>query len=152
MQAMQFQRRRKKLDSEERILPLINVVFLLLIFFMLAGHLAASDLFRVDPPRSEAAAEETAEAQPPAEVVLLFAADGHLAVDGAPIDRDDLAAAMSRRLAESPQAKVVLKADGGAEASAVVALMESLRDAGVTDLQLYAQSPDMAAPSAGGRP
>jgi len=149
---MQFQRRRKKMDSEERILPLINVVFLLLIFFMLAGQLAASDLFRVDPPSSAAAAKETAEAESPAEVRILFSADGRLALDGAAIERDALAAAMSARLAESPEAKVILKADGAAEASAVVALMESLRDSGVTDLQLYAQSPDAAAPPAGERP
>ena len=30
-------------SEDDRILPLINVVFLLLIFFMLAGKLSASD-------------------------------------------------------------------------------------------------------------
>ena len=41
-------------NEDERILPLINVVFLLLIFFMLAGRLSASDPFQVEPPRSSA--------------------------------------------------------------------------------------------------
>lgn len=142
---MQFSRRARKVDSEERILPLINVVFLLLIFFMLAGRLAASDLFRVDPPESAAADEaSTADAQREPEVLILLAADGRLALDGAPVERQALTSAVAARLAEAPRARVVLKADGAAEAGAVVDLMESLRDAGVSDLELFAQSPQTA--------
>jgi biopolymer transport protein ExbD len=51
---MRFQPPRPKSD-DERILPLINVVFLLLIFFMLAGKLASSDPFEIAPPRSDSA-------------------------------------------------------------------------------------------------
>jgi biopolymer transport protein ExbD len=43
------------------------------------------------------------------------------------------------RLAGFPDLPVSLKADGAAEAAAVVAVMEILRDAGVRDLQLFAQ-------------
>ena len=39
---------RPRPGEDERILPLINVVFLLLIFFMLAGRLAVSDPFAAD--------------------------------------------------------------------------------------------------------
>jgi len=142
---MQFSRRARKADSEERILPLINVVFLLLIFFMLAGRLAASDLFRVEPPESAAATEASAlEAQRAGEVLILLAADGRLALDGAPVERQALTSAVAARLAEAPKARVVLKADGATEAGAVVDLMEGLRDAGVTELELFAQSPQAA--------
>ena len=48
---MRFEPPRPRND-EERILPLVNVVLLLLIFFMLAGRLAASDPFEIAPPRS----------------------------------------------------------------------------------------------------
>ena len=52
---MQFRRPTRKPDSEERVLPLINVVFLLLIFFMLAGRLSEAELFEVTPPESAGA-------------------------------------------------------------------------------------------------
>jgi biopolymer transport protein ExbD len=72
-------------DDDERVLPLINVVFLLLIFFMLAGALAPADPFRVDPPLSRS------EAPPPAEpLTLLIGADGELALDGEPLDEAGL--------------------------------------------------------------
>ena len=38
-------------STEDNILPLINVVFLLLIFFMLAGVLTQSPPFSLTPPR-----------------------------------------------------------------------------------------------------
>ena len=39
-----------KKNSYENILPLVNVVFLLLIFFMLAGSFGKPDLFKVQAP------------------------------------------------------------------------------------------------------
>lgn len=137
---MRFRRPMRKTDSEERILPLINVVFLLLIFFMLAGRLTAAEPFDVAPPHSAAAgAPEAAVADRPREAVILLAADGRLALDGAPLDVAALQAALGDRLAATPDLPVHLKADGDAEAAAVVALMERLRDAGVGRLQLFAQ-------------
>ena len=139
---MRLHRRARKADSEERILPLINVVFLLLIFFMLAGHLAQSDLFKVAPPVSEGAGEvAAAESEAAQEIVLLLAADGRLALNGSYVEPADLKAVVAARLAAQPGLPVTLKADGAAEALDVVAVMESLRDAGVGDLQLLAQPP-----------
>ncbi|GAB4357553.1 MAG: hypothetical protein Kow00114_09150 [Kiloniellaceae bacterium] len=137
---MRFRRSTRKAGSEERILPLINVVFLLLIFFMLAGRLTAAAPFDVAPPHSAAAgAPQKAEDGRPREAVILLAADGRLALDGTPLDAAALQAALAERLAARPDLPVHLKADGDAEAAAVVALMERLRDAGVARLQLFAQ-------------
>ncbi len=130
---MQFHRRARKKDEEERILPLINVVFLLLIFFMLAGRLATSEPFRIALPES-AAADETQRR----DAVLLLAADGRLALDGQALEPAELKTALAARLADVPDLSVNLKADGAAEATAVVAVMETLRDAGLRDLRLLA--------------
>lgn len=127
---MRFDPPRPKSD-DERILPLINVVFLLLIFFMLAGRLAASDPFRVEPPRS--AAEGAAEAQ---EAVVLLGAEGRLALDGRVLERPALQQALAGRLKAEPDLLIRLKADGRAEATEVVAVMELLRDAGAERLKL----------------
>ena len=127
---MRFQRPRPKND-EERILPLINVVFLLLIFFMLAGRLAASDPFEIAPPRSSS--ERAADRQ---EMLVLVGADGQLALDGAVMDETALKAAVTDRLAGDGTARLRLKADGRAEATQVVAVMELLREAGVGRLTL----------------
>lgn len=127
---MRIEPPRPRNSDEERILPLINVVFLLLIFFMLAGRMAASDPFEVAPPRS------ANEGQPQArELVVLVGADGRLALDDQVLNEQALKTAVSERLNED-RARVRLKADGRAEATRVVEVMELLREAGVEKLKL----------------
>jgi biopolymer transport protein ExbD len=149
---MQFRRAVRKIDSEERILPLINVVFLLLIFFMLAGRLTDSEPFRVTPPESAEAAPPQAPAEMPREATLLLAADGRLSLDGVVLQQSALPAAMAGRLAGNSGLAVRLKADGAAEAAEVVAVMEILRDAGIARVQLFTQSLRDGLPGGQARP
>jgi len=137
---MRFEPPRPRND-EERILPLINVVFLLLIFFMLAGRIAASDPYPIEPPLSGSQAAPGRQ-----DALVLLGADGRLALDGEPVGRDDLGAAIARRLEEG--ARVRLKADSRARGEDVVALMEHLREAGVERLKLLTV-PRAAAPAGG---
>ena len=138
---MQFKRRSRSFDAEAGILPLINVVFLLLIFFMLAGRLTQAAPFRVEPPVSqEASAAELPTPEAPHEAAVLVTADGRLALNGRPLELAALKAALAAQLAARPNLPVSLKADGDAEAAAVVAVMETLRDAGVRRLQLFAKA------------
>ena len=127
---MRFEPPRPRND-EERVLPLINVVFLLLIFFMLAGKLSASDPFQVEPPRSLSEGPPT-----PQDSLVLVGADGRLALDGEIMEGPALKAALAARLAGEAEVRVRLKADGRAEATRVVAVMELLREAGVERLKL----------------
>ena len=110
------------------MLPLINVVFLLLIFFMLAGRLAAVDPFPTEPPRS--ASEGLTQEH---DMVVHVDADGRLALDGTIMDAAELRGAVVRYGASRT---VRLEADGRAEAVRVVAVMELLRAAGVEKLDL----------------
>ena len=122
-------------SDEERILPLINIVFLLLIVFMLAGQLAASDPFPVEPPLS------LTEGRPQKrEITILIGADGRLALDGTIVEAGALREAVQARVERGRVGEVRIKADGQADATQVVAVMELLRDAGVETLQLLAAS------------
>ena len=114
--------------GEERILPLINVVFLLLIFFLLAGRLAATDPFRVEAPRSH-------DGEPIGghDMVVHIGADGRLAFDGSVLDEAELRTAVAQRVTSGA---VRLKADGRVEARRVIAVMEILREAGIERLEL----------------
>ncbi len=118
-------------NDEERILPLINVVFLLLIFFMLAGQFAALDPFRIEPPSS--LTQEQPERQA---MEVLMDVNGQLALDGAVIEAIALKSAVSTRKFREGVVNVRLKADGRADATRVVVVMELLRDAGVEKLHL----------------
>ncbi len=123
---------RRRSVQDDRILPLINVVFLLLVFFMLAGRLAVSDPFPVQPPASISAASERA-----GDVVVHVASDGALAVNGVTVGLNDLAAMIPSRPQGNP---VRVKADAQAEALAVVRVLDQLRAAGIVRVNLVTQA------------
>ena len=130
-------RRRRKLPTvseDERILPLVNIVFLLLIFFMVAGTLSASDPFDIAPPRSASSAEA-----PPGPPLVLMGADGQLALDGRVVDRAALLAALPGRLADAG-GLLRLKLDAGLSAATAVDLVTALGGAGAREIRLLTEA------------
>jgi len=123
-------RRPDRRERPENVTPLINVVFLLLIFFMMAGQLSRTDPFPLSPPDS---ASEREPAKQPA--TLYVAADGRIAVGGEGVSLDGLADAVAAAR-EDDSARLRLKADRGADAARVVAVMHRLREAGVERIDL----------------
>lgn len=117
--------------DEQRLLPLINVVFLLLVFFMLAGALASPSPFPLVPPRTQSAA--AAEALPEA---LFVSADGRVALGAQTLAADELDAALARWHAAHAGAALQLRADARAEAVQVIDLLARLRAQGIARVQL----------------
>ena len=114
------------IDSEENELPLINIVFLLLIFFLLAGSIAIPDLFVVQPPSSESELESSA-----SEITLLIASDGKFAIQGEEVKFEQIQGIASKIVSENPHQPIKLKVDELVDSGTVIKAMEVLRDAGV---------------------
>ena len=132
---MKFPRSRRPRNEDERILPLTNIVFLLLIFFMLAGRLATPDPLPIEPPESER--EDPARAEG---VLVQMMTDDRVAIDGEVVPLAELAARVGRQGAGDDAPRVRLKADGTVAATRVVAVMQQLHDAGVDELRLLTTS------------
>ena len=100
---------------------------------MLAGRLAVTDPFQIDPPVSASEGLVTVE-----DLLVQVGVDGRLALNGEEMGEDALGAAVAERISENgaAAAPVRLKADGTVEAARVVAIMEILRGAGVESVQL----------------
>ena len=128
------QRRRGTRRPLIGLTPLIDVVFILLIFFMLAGELAASDPFEVAPPYSTNENEIS-----PRDLVVFLGADGTLAVGDQIVERNALAQAVAAQLNGEAPPGVWLKADGEADSTEVIAVMEVLRAAGIERLKIVTQ-------------
>lgn len=116
-------------DDDERILPLINVVFLLLIFFMIVGSFTEVTPFEVEPPAASTGGAADEEAP-----LLHIGADGQLALGQKTVSL----AGLGPRLSADGMAPASLriKADSHAEATRLVAVMEALRQTGVEKIQL----------------
>lgn len=123
---------------EASLLPMINVVFLLLIFFLIAARMTPPEPFAVTPP--EAAAREAAEADG------LFTL--YLGADGQPAFRDMLGDAVMPALVAARMAycaeqdcgavppRLTLRADADVPAVRLAALLPQVRAAGFGTLDL----------------
>jgi len=116
----------KKRQAIEPILPMINVVFLLLVFFLLSSQIAPRAPFAVIPPKLPSGEYLTPEA------VLFIAADGQLHFSDA--EGNDALAAVVAQTAELET--LTLRADAEAPARKVAALISRLRDAGIKSVSL----------------
>lgn len=140
---------RRSTASEPRLemTPLIDVVFLLLTFFVFALVL----MVRVDVMGVRLPALGAADAAEPGAVVsVTVSREGELRLDGTPIERDALAQAVLGRLEDQPEARLFLVLDERGVIADLVDVMNRLRAAGITDLQVVGRpeqaNPDQATP------
>lgn len=126
-----FRRHAAVQDDDERILPLINVVFLLLIFFMIVGSFTQASPFDIDPAVSGAAEASKNEAP-----VVYVAVDGRIAIGDQHTSLARFASTWRSVAGGEAHAAVRVKADGKVDATQLVAVMEQLRAAGVEKIHL----------------
>ncbi|ARE39822.1 Biopolymer transport protein ExbD/TolR [Rhodovulum sp. P5] len=122
----------------EMVLPMINVVFLLLVFFMLAARVAPPDPLPVTLP--EAAAGDPADGP----LVLHLGANGQLAFRDAMGEDAALTAlrvALGDAERDGPMPKVLLRADRAVPGARVAALLPQLAALGLRDVSLVTSRP-----------
>ena len=126
----------KQEEEADTILPLINVVFLLLIFFIMTGAMHAVDYFNVNPPSSSSEIQGSLD-----DTVILVGSDGRIAIDNKEVDEVDLQLSILDKLAANAGAVVRIKADGRADAARVVEIMELIEAVGVGRVMLLTLEP-----------
>lgn len=132
---MNFETRRKKTGLDN--VPMINLVFLLLIFFLLTAQITPTALIEVAPP--EAASGDAGDSLP----VIVMDAEGRVAFDdvfGRAQVLERIGAELAQRCeiidcAADPIA-LTLRADANAEGRSVAALISDLGALGPVDLSL----------------
>ena len=140
-------------DAEERpregigIAPLIDVVFLLLIFFMLATSFAENESIELGLPGSaETAGAETTPGTTEEPLVVAVRSDGGITLDGLRLEAGQLGPELRGRLAGRPGVPVTVSADAAVPVQTLVSVMDRIRGAGVVDINLMAGPGRAAAP------
>ena len=122
-------------DSAEAsfdLTPMIDVIFLLIIFFMLSSQFASTEALQVDLPREPGM--ETASTEAEAKLLIDVDRDGEYSVMGEPVTLEAVARmAAPRPTAEGSMVRsaVVVRADRNCSASALNRLADSLAGSGV---------------------
>jgi biopolymer transport protein ExbD len=116
-------------QAPETIIALIDVVFFLLVFFMLIGRMDATAPFDVTPPEAATGSD-----MPAGGITLAISASGDMALDGAPVE--DGMAALLAEVEREPERLVRLNMHRETELRHVLPLIAALEQAGARDVAL----------------
>src|SRR5690554_861492 len=128
---------RRDFSGNDNLVPLINIIFLLLMFFMIAGRIAVSDVVPVEALRSATQAPQTE-----ADVILLVSVAGDVYVESEQVGRDALVTLLQERLAQSDDPdrfRIQVKVDAFLPVEELKAVLSRIRNAGVLKVSLLTQ-------------
>jgi len=128
--------RSERLSVEINLAPLVDVIFLLVIFFAVSTTFLDSSGLNLDLPSSSSTAETTKN-----DLMVLLSADGQLSFEGEIVESDALDNLLREALGKSTEKTVILRADTHTEHGDVVRLMDLIRGAGATGLMVDTQPP-----------
>lgn len=107
------------------ITPLIDVVFMLLVFFMLTIDFARFRMIGVETPQDREVARDSAAA-----IVILLKKDGSQHYDGRPASLAEIGARMRAILAVDPGRSFLIRPEAGVPVQRAVDMFQTVRDAG----------------------
>jgi biopolymer transport protein ExbD len=111
--------------------PMIDTVFNLLIFFLVAGSLQQAEReMKIALPLASSAGPISAALR---EIVINVDAAGQIIVAGRQISTDDLQTMVKDAVAINPQQKVVVRGDRGTAYANVVRVLDTCKGAGVQE-------------------
>jgi biopolymer transport protein ExbD len=132
----QWRQQRSK-TVEINMAPLIDMVFILLIFFLVTTSFVKEAGVEVDRPTAA-----SADAKEKTHQIISVTRDGVIYMEGHSIDIRSIRARMERFLAESPEGAVVIVADKASQTGIVIQVLDQCRLAGVIHISIAAQKPD----------
>ena len=130
---MANQRDRRGLDeeSEVNLTPMLDVVFIMLIFFIVTASFVKEP--GVDIHRPEAL---SARAKPRANVLIALTQNGEVWIQKRKVNLRSVRPTIERLLAENPKGTVVIQADRGSKHGLFVKVMDQAREAGAESIAI----------------
>ena len=131
---MRRQRSREMEQSEVDLTPMLDVVFIMLIFFIVtASFVKESGISITRPPAATAVRQERAN------ILIAITENDQIWIDRRQVDPRALRANIERLHAENPQGSVVIQADKNSKNGLLVEVMDAARLAKVTNVALAAE-------------
>jgi biopolymer transport protein ExbD len=131
---MDFPRKNRPV-KEANVLPTINLVFLLLIFFMVTGVIEKIDIVPVDLPLAE-----NGKVLDEGHVVILMGLHDEVLVNDEFVDLAQVPGLLKQALKDNPEKIISIKGDSMLPAEKVVSMMEIVRMSGGKNVSLVTQS------------
>ena len=129
--------RRRYCQEEEEpgidLTPLMDIVFIMLIFFIVTTSFIKESGVEVNRPTAN-----TAERKERGNILIAITANGEVWIDKRPVDVRAVRANVERFKAENPEAAVVIQADRDSKNGLLVEVMDQVRLAGGSNISIAA--------------
>ena len=131
---MARRRNKEEADTEINITPMLDIVFIMLIFFIVTSSFVTEP--GIDPQRPQA---ETAQEKARANVLIAISSTGQIWMNKQPIALSDVRARVENVLAENPESSAVIIADEQAGSGVLIDLMDQIRLGGIGSISIAAE-------------
>jgi len=121
-------------ETEINITPMLDVVFIMLIFFIVTASFIKESGIEVDRPSAV-----TAVVKAKGNILVAITASGQIWIDRRQVDPRAVRANIERLHAENPQGSVVIQADKSSTTEMLIQVMDAARQAGVYNVSIAAQ-------------
>lgn len=131
-------RRRTHTEAEGNdidITPMLDIVFIMLIFFIVTTSFVKESGVTVNRPSAH-----TAEEKKGSNILVAIRANGEIWIDRRAIDVRAVRPNIERMKAENPEGAVIIQADEFSPAGMVVKVMDQVRLAGITNISISAEA------------
>ncbi|MEX0965003.1 MAG: biopolymer transporter ExbD [Pseudohongiellaceae bacterium] len=129
----------KKKDQEEAgeidLTPMLDVVFILLIFFIVTSVFVTEAGIEVTKPEAS-----TSEGKKGDLILIAVGSAGDIWIDGEQVDPRFIRSRFELRLADAPNSAVVIQADADASNEQVMLILEAAREANILDVSISAEA------------
>ena len=131
---MRRKRNREVDETDINLTPMLDVVFIMLIFFIVTASFVKESGIEVNRPNAA-----TAEKKERANILIAITESGQVWIQKRPIDIRAVRANIERLLAENPQGSVVIQADRNSKNGLFVQVMDQARLAGASSISIAAE-------------
>jgi biopolymer transport protein ExbD len=121
-------------ESNIDITPMLDVVFIMLIFFIVTASFVKETGIDVNRPNAP-----TATVKEKANILIAIDAHNNIWIERRKIDVRSVRANIERLHAENPQGSVVIQADKDSKTDTLVHVMDAARQAGVFNVAIAAE-------------
>jgi len=133
---MQFEGTRRGSEAPN-LTPLIDIVFLLLVFFLLTAHFVRDEGIAIQLPQAESAVASDENAA----IEVVLDGSGRILMSGEPVDAGSLQQRISEALAGKTKKWVTLRGDRQAQLQTTVAVLDAARKAGADSVDVVTEKP-----------
>jgi len=131
-------RRRKKISQEESgldLTPMLDIVFIMLIFFIVTTSFVKESGIEVNRPSAQ-----TAERNEKGNILVAITENDEIWIDKRRVDLKAVRANIERLKIEYPEGSVIIQADQRSRSGLLVETMDQIRLAGVANISIAAKN------------